>query len=139
MRNARGRPGWPGANCRTPLPWQMPCGSIGVPLTGMPCPRSVFPGLVDSGLWHGIPAVRSGAQRRWSVHGQLIHVGSELVFAIHHLVEGDDLSRVSGHAPHGTHQAGLGATLDLVVWLVVADRLDQVFPLEVIGRVLGLR
>src|ERR1035441_2767309 len=74
-----------------------------------------------------------------SDHPEEIDAGSEFVLAVHHLVEGDELSGVGGHTPHGSHQAGLGTALDFVVGLVLTDGLDQVLPLEVIGRVLRLR
>ena len=39
-------------------------------------------------------------QRGGAVHGQLVDVGGELVLAVEHLVVGDDLAGVGGHAAH---------------------------------------
>ena len=66
-------------------------------------------------------------------------VGGELVLAVEHVVVGDDLAGVGGHAAHRGDEAGLRAALDLVVRLVLADGADQVFPFEVVGVRLRLR
>ena len=78
----------------------------------------------------------SGAGR---IHRQLVDVRGELVRAVEHLVVGDDLAGVGGHAAHRGHQAGLGAALDFVVRLVLADGVDQVVPFELVGVRLRLR
>ncbi len=77
-------------------------------------------------------------ERRGAGHGELVDVGGELVLAVEHVVEGDDLAGVGGHAAHRGDQARLGAALDLVVELVLADGVDQVVPLDLVGVRLGL-
>src|SRR5688572_27687869 len=52
--------------------------------------------------------------------------------ALKHLLERDLLASVRGHAAHRRHQAGFDAAFDFVVWLVFADRLDEVVPFELV-------
>ena len=62
----------------------------------------------------------------WSgtVERQAFDVGGELVLAGEHLVAGDDLTGVAGHAAHRRDQARFGAALHFVVRAVVADCVD---------------
>ena len=64
---------------------------------------------------------------------------SKAVTAVEDLVKGNDLTRVSGHASHRRDQTSFDAPLDLVVGLVVADGINQIFPLQFVGIPLGLR
>src|SRR5262249_29687984 len=67
------------------------------------------------------------------VQRQSVDVGSELVLVVEHLVARDDLARVGGHAAHGGDQTGFGAAPDLVVGLILANRSQEVVPLQLIG------
>lgn len=55
------------------------------------------------------------------------------MLAIEDFIVGDDLAGVSCHASHRSDQACFGATLHFVVRLVVADRVDQVIPFDLVG------
>src|SRR4051794_19517560 len=69
----------------------------------------------DSRLRVGVVPERGvDLQGRGAVHGELVDVRRELVRAVQHVVEGDDLPGVRGHAAHRGDQARLGATPDLV-------------------------
>src|SRR5437763_389411 len=81
----------------------------------------------------GIAAVGTEAQGRGAVERQLVDIGRELVLVIQHLVEGDELAGVRGHAAHRRDHARLRPALHLVVRLVLADRGDQILPLVVVG------
>ena len=61
------------------------------------------------------------------------------MFAVQHLIERDDLTRVRGHAAHGSNQAGLRTPLDLVVGPVLADRGDEVVPFQLLRILFRLR
>ena len=71
-----------------------------------------------------------GCSGAGGIDGQLVDAGGELVLVLQDLVVGDDLAGVGGHAAHRGDQAGLGAALDLVVGLVLADGVDQVVPFQ---------
>ena len=49
------------------------------------------------------------------------------------LVPSDDAARMRGHTSHEGRQAGLGAPLDFVVRLVLADGLDEIVPFDLVG------
>ena len=51
------------------------------------------------------------------------------MLAVHHLLEGDFLTGMSGHTTHRSHEAGHSATFDFVVLFVVADGGNQMLPL----------
>src|SRR5687767_9638433 len=93
----------------------------------------------DAGEGDGVAAVGVGCEGGGAVERELIDGGCEFVFAVEDVVVGDDLACMGGHATHGGDEAGLGAALDFVVGLILADGADQVFPFEVVGIRLGLR
>ena len=54
------------------------------------------------------------------------------MLAIEHLVAGDDLAGMSGHAPHGRDQTRFHAALHFAVGLVVANGVGEMFPFQLI-------
>ena len=74
-----------------------------------------------------------GENRSRRIHTEILDARSELVVAVEDLIVGDDLARMGGHATHRGDQAGAHAAIDLVVRLVVADGLGEVFPLHLVG------
>ena len=66
------------------------------------------------------------------IHRELVDVGGKFVLAVEHLVVGDFLASVGGHAAHRGHEAGFDAAFHLVVGLVAADGFHQVVPLVLI-------
>src|SRR5262249_29341319 len=93
----------------------------------------IFASRRDARPRHGAFAVLAQAQRSRPVQRQSVDVGSELVLVVEHLVARDDLARVGGHAAHGGDQTGFGAAPDLVVGLILANRSQEVVPLQLIG------
>ena len=88
----------------------------------------VMPGL-GTGYFPSLSAFKGAGE---SI-GQLVETRGELVLAVEHLVEGDLLAGVGGHAAHRGHQARFDAPLHLVVRLVLADGVDQVVPFVLVG------
>jgi len=82
---------------------------------------SVFPLFSDARLRNGIFAIGPGLQGRRRIHRQLVQAGRHLVVAVEHVVVGDFLAGVRGHAAQACHEAGLDAALGFIVGLVVAD------------------
>ena len=59
--------------------------------------------------------------------------GANLMLAVEHVLEGDFLAGMRGHAAHAGDQAGFDAALRFVVGLVLADGLNQVIPFVLVG------
>ena|SRR5688572_13930954 len=54
------------------------------------------------------------------------------MFAVEHVVIGNDLAGVGGHATHRGDHAGFDTALDFVVFFVLTNCLEQVIPFELI-------
>src|SRR5260370_41897908 len=70
-------------------------------------------------LGDGVLSVGKSLERRGGIHRQFIRLRREFVLAIEHLIAGDDLAGMSGHAPHGRDQSRLDAALAFTVGVVV--------------------
>ena len=55
------------------------------------------------------------------------------MLAVEHVLSGDFLAGVGGHAAHAGGQAGFDPALRFVVGLVLANRLNQVIPFVLVG------
>ena len=88
----------------------------------------------SAGNGRRIAALRVGMDRRRALGGQLGHVaGVKAEIRGHRLVPGDDLSAVDGRPAHHGRKVGEGGPPGFVVRPVVADGLQQHFPLGMIG------
>src|SRR5450631_1312422 len=71
-------------------------------------------------------------QRGRAGHREFVDVRGKLALAVEHVVKGNDLPGVCGHAAHGGDEAGLGPSLHFVVKLVFANGMDQVVPFDLV-------